>query len=118
MLPLGNPVTVKVSRPGGTDRHGNPVPGSTFTIDGCAHMPRVSSELNELGRDTVISGEWLFGPVDADLQPQDSVWLPRDDWNADPPWFVDGDVELWQDYPFGVEPDMQCFQTSLTRVEG
>jgi hypothetical protein len=118
MMPLANPVTVKVQRQVDTDRNGNPILGGDHTIDGCAHMPRDTSELAELARDTVITGEYLYGPVDADLLPQDYVWLPRDDWDAAPRWFVDGDVERYDDFPFGDVEAMHFFQAVLTRVEG
>ena len=118
MMPLARPVTVKVQRQIGTDRNGNPILAGEHTIDNCAHMPRTTNEITETARDTLLTGEWLFTPLDADLLPQDYVWLPRDDWDSAPPWFVDGDVERYEDYPFGDIEDMKFIQAMLSRVEG
>lgn len=121
-LPFGT--TIQVYREAGTDRHGNPLPGLTFTIDQCAHCPRNTSELraNALAvsdqRDTVIEGEWVWGPLDADLSPEDLVWLPSDNWNAPAPWFVDGDVQRFRDHPFTDDPDATGFQAVITKVKG
>jgi len=121
-LPFG--ITIQVYRNTGTDRHGNPLPGTTFTIDQCAHCPRNTSELhtNPLSlsdqRDTVLEGEWLWGPVDADLAPQDLVWLAADDWNQPPPWFVDGDVQRFRNHPFTDNPDAAGFQAVISKVKG
>lgn len=111
-------VEITVQRQSGTDRNGNPLPPTTHTITDCAHCPRNTLELEEGGRDTVLSGEWLFGQSDADLLPQDRVWLPRDDLTKSPPWFVDGEVQLYVDHPFTSDPDAQGFQAVLTKVQG
>ncbi len=69
--------TVTVERPGGTDRYGNPLPGATHTVDGCATAPAGSSE--QTGAAATV--EWdldLLAPFDADIAAQDVVLLPGD----------------------------------------
>ncbi len=87
-------VTVTVERSGGTDRYGNPFPGTSHTISGCAVTPRSSEERTD-GQATVITGRSLYAPPGADLEPQDVVVLnpaPSDD---DDRWQVDGEPADW-----------------------
>ena len=97
-------VQIKVHRQSGTDRFGNPLPISTHTIDEVAHAPRNTNEITG-DRDTVLAGEWLYLQPGADIQPDDRVWLPRDDWNKAAPWFVDGDVQVYDSHPFTDDPE-------------
>lgn len=113
---FSNPVTVTVQRPTGYDDFGNPIfDGSTHTIDNCAHCPRDTTEL--LGtEDTLVTDEWLWGPVDADLKGQDRVWLPGDDTGKSAPWQVMGDVQSYRDHPFTTDPEASGFQAVLRKV--
>ncbi len=87
-------LTVTVERPGGTDRHGNPLPGTFHTVSGCTVTPRSSEERTD-GQATVITGRSLFAPPGTDLEAQDVVVLsaaPRED---DERWQVDGEPAAW-----------------------
>ncbi len=70
--------TVTVERPGGTDRHNNPLPGAPpHTVAGCTPAPAGSSE--QTG--TAATVEWdldLYAPYDADIIAQDVILLPGD----------------------------------------
>ena len=111
------PVTIKVQRQSGTDRFGNPLPTTTHTLAEVAHAPRNTSELTEV-RDTVLTGEWVYLQVDDDIQSDDRVWLPRDDWSKPAPWFVDGDVQVYDSHPFTADPEARFKTCVITRVEG
>lgn len=82
-------ITATVERPGGTDQYGNPLPGTTYTVDGCAPAPAGSTEKH--GPEATV--EWdldLLIPYGAPLTPtppseepagiaaQDVVTLPGD----------------------------------------
>lgn len=64
--------TITVSRPGGQDRYGDPLPATTWQPDGLyVFAPRSSTELSDQ-RSTVIIGLTMYGPV-ADIQPTDTI---------------------------------------------
>lgn len=111
------PVSVKVQRQSGTDRNGNPLPTTTHTLTDVAHAPRNTSELID-GRDTVLSGEWLWCQLEDDIRADDRVWLPRDDPNKPAPWFVDGEVEVYDSHPFTTDPDALFKTCVISRVTG
>lgn len=111
MFPFG--VSVTVERPGGTDPYGNPLPGSTRTIIGCAFAPRGDSdEDNADRRAEVITSLSMFAPFDADLQPQDVVIDPTPYTGR---WQVEGDSALWQNPFSGTKAGMAAV---LKRVKG
>jgi hypothetical protein len=75
MFPHG--VVATVTRSGGTDRYGNPLPGTTHSLHGCAVAPAGSTE----SADQAATVEWdqdLICDHDADLIAQDVVVLPGD----------------------------------------
>lgn len=70
-------MNVTVLRPGGRDRHGDPIPGTSFTVVGCVISPRRASgpaEDNDLG-ETVIVGYTLYAPYAADIRATDQVQI-------------------------------------------
>lgn len=70
-------VTATVSRPGGMDADGNPLPGTSHTVDGCGVAPAGSFE-EHFQASTV---EWdldLYAPFGADFIAEDAVTLPGD----------------------------------------
>lgn len=113
-----HPISVKIRRPGGTDRFGNPLAGTTHILTDCAWSPINSVEVTGPLRDTVKTGIWLFGQADDDIAPQDEVWGPDDDWDAEPEWFVDGDIDRYRHHPFTSDPEASGFKCDLTRIKG
>lgn len=78
-------VTATVNRPGGADQFGNPLSGTTHTVDGCAPAPpgTIRSFVEAHGTEATV--EWdliLLAPYEADFRAQDVVTLP-DDLDAD-----------------------------------
>lgn len=63
------------STPGGTDADGDPVAGTTSSleIDGCMVAPRQATEPTERGRAGVIVGLTLYAPLDTDLVHTDRI---------------------------------------------
>lgn len=106
--------TITISRPGGTDWNGDPLPGSTFTIGGCAVWQNSSTE-NQQGRDTTVTTMTVLAPADSDLLNTDLVYLPGDDTAKSARWQVNGDP--WRIHsPFtGWRPGDQV---ELKRVAG
>lgn len=77
--PYRHGISVTVHRPGGVDVYGDPDPGTPPTshvVAGCALAPRTSSEDRELRGETVIVGQTLYAPFDADIGPADKIELP------------------------------------------
>lgn len=73
-FPYGQALTV--SRPGGTDRNGDPLPGAEHVIEGCAVYP---SSMDESEAGTTIDADYtVLGPYGADLQSSDVVYLELD----------------------------------------
>lgn len=101
-------ITVTVERPGGTDRYGISLPGTSHTIDNCLVVPRGSEERTD-GQATVITGQSLYTTSPGgDLASQDLVVLNGDPQDGDERWQVEGDPGAWG---FGLE-------AVLTRAEG
>lgn len=88
-------ITVTVERSGGTDRFGNPLPGTSHTIEGCAVAPRSSEERTD-GQATVIVGRSLFMPPGADVTAHDVVVLNGDPQPDDERWQVEGEPAVWE----------------------
>lgn len=72
---FGITLTVKSPGVGGTDAFGNPIPGSTHTIDDCALAPAGSTEIVN-GQATVIDQDTIYGPYDAVVTSQDLIVIP------------------------------------------
>lgn len=107
-------VTVTIERPGGTDRYGNTLPGTSHIVEGCAVAPRSSEERTD-GQATVITGRSLYAPAGADITAGDAVVLngaPQDD---DERWQVNGDPAEWVNPFTGWSPGTAV---ALTRAEG
>lgn len=64
--------TVTVTRPGGTSRYGDPLPGVDHVLDGVGFAPRYSTELTAQ-RSTVIVGLTMLADVGADVLPVDVI---------------------------------------------
>lgn len=75
-FPFGFTVTVK--RPGGRNEFGDRLPGTEYTIDGCAWSPRMREafELEDATRATVVEGLQLYGPPQSGIEADDVVVLP------------------------------------------
>lgn len=86
---------VEVSRSFGKDRFGNPLPGDTFTVAGCAVAPAGSSELVN-GQATVLEQDTLYAPFEADIQPQDEVVIPEGQVVPPGTYQVDGRPQPWR----------------------
>lgn len=110
MTVFASGVTVTVTRPGGTDRNGDPLPTATHDIEGCGWAPRTSSESNDRGN-AVIVGLTLFAPYGADITASDSLLLPDDD----TPWYVEGEPGNWRSPFTGWQPGLEV---ALTRQKG
>lgn len=78
--------TVTVDRPGGFDRNGDPLPGTTHTVDGCAFDDGQTSEFNSLG-ERVVTEPVIYGPPDGNFLSTDKVTRATDT----APWYVQGD---------------------------
>lgn len=88
--------TLTVERPAGSDRYGNPLPGSSHTIKVRAVGPRGSSdEVEGDRRAQVITDLGMYCPPGTDIRSQDVVTDPL------PPiytgkWQVQGDPGDWR----------------------
>lgn len=80
--------TVTVLRPGGTTPFGDPLPGSSHSVDGCLFAPRSSNESSDFAN-TVITGAQLFGPAGADIKATDQIQVRGVVYD------VEGDVGDW-----------------------
>ena len=68
--------TVTVSRPGGFDTNGDPLPGADHLISGCVVYP---SSMDESAAGTTVDGDYtLLGPYGADLNGSDTIFLEAD----------------------------------------
>jgi len=104
-------VTVTVKRPGGRDREGDALPGTTHTIGGCAVYPRTSTEQDPTGAAvTVITGRWLIVPFGSDVTSDDRIVL-----GDGTEWSVEGDPAPWQSPFTGWQPGTQV---GLQRAKG
>lgn len=68
-------VTLTVNRSGGRDRYGNPLPGTSHTIDDCALAPTGSTEMVN-GQATVIDQDTVYADYGADVEPRDEIVVP------------------------------------------
>lgn len=66
--------TLTVQRPGGTNRFGDPLPGTEFLSPGWLLAPAGTSEHTE-GGEQVIDRLTAYGPVDADVTATDRIVL-------------------------------------------
>lgn len=92
MIRLGG-VTVIVSRGGGVDRWGDPLPSVQIPIPGCVLAPRTSTEDTLNFNDTVITGQTIYAPPEATFLATDTVKLPGETGTAQ--WAVVGDPGVW-----------------------
>lgn len=105
-LPFGQSVTVH--RPGGTDRFGDRLAGTTHTVSGCAVAPAGSSESYGRG-ETVTTGVALYGPYGSDIKASDVIEL------ADGSRFeVVGEPAHWKSPFTALEAGMQVFVERVT----
>lgn len=77
------------------DDFGDPGPGVTHTIEGCALAPRQSSEPTEPGRAQVIVGLAAYLPHGADVRAADVVVPASGRW-AGVRWQVIGEPGDWE----------------------
>lgn len=81
MFSHGETITVIRDIPGGVDDYGDPIPGITTetTYHGVAIAPRVggpgtsSSEIDDRGRQGIVEGFTIYGPLDMDVTHTDRV---------------------------------------------
>lgn len=102
--------------PGGTDRYGDPTPGTTTTVDipGAFVAPRLSADINEPGRAGVVVGLTLFTPYGTDLVSTDQIVVSGEGAN-DGTYRIDGQPGDWKN-PWSQWEAGQS--TALVRVEG
>lgn len=67
--------TITVSRPGGTNRYGDPLPATEHTIPGCVVAPGSSEEHTD-GADQVHALATVYAPIDADVTATDRLIMP------------------------------------------
>lgn len=99
-FPFGFTLTVK--RDGGRDPFGNPKPGTSHDITGCAAAPAGSVEYSN-GQATVITQDTIYGPYDADVKAQDTVTVPDGQPLAAGKYQVTGEPERWKNPFTGLE---------------
>lgn len=102
-----NRITVTVERPGGSDRFGTPLPGTSHVVERCLVTPRSSDEKTD-GRATVVTGMSLHGPPGADINAQDVIVLNKAPQPSDDRWQVAGEPGRWP----------STTEVVLTRAEG
>lgn len=112
MFPHG--FTLTVHRAGGTDRFGNPLPGTSHTIDGCAVSPSGSTELVN-GQATVTAEDRVYAPYDADVTAQDEIEIPAGQPIAAGRYQIDGEPQRWRNPFTGLDAGTVV---RLTRTEG
>lgn len=106
--------TITISRPGGTDPFGDPLPGATHPVDGCVIWQNSSTETMQ-GRDTIVTSMTVLAPVGSDILATDKVYLPGDDTAKSARWQVNGDPWRIQSPFTGWQPGSQV---ELLRVQG
>lgn len=65
---------ITVSRPGGVDRYGDPLPATEHVIAGCVLAP-VGSDEELAGADRVVTRMTVYAPIDSDVMAIDRVVL-------------------------------------------
>jgi hypothetical protein len=106
--------TITVHRSGGTDRYGNPLPGTNHEVPGCAVAPSGSSEVTG-GQATVLDKDTVYAPYDADVQPHDEIEIPPGQPLAPGRYQVEGTPARWKS-PFTGREFGTVIQ--LTQAEG
>ena len=100
--------TVTVSRPGGTNRYGDPLAATEHAVTGCVIAPAGSDEQTE-GQDQVTRQATVYADLDADVTAVDRLVL------ADGTrWQVVGEPQRYRS-PFA--PQGVC-QVKIERVTG
>ncbi len=69
-------VSVTVTRSGGTDRKGNPLPATEHTVDDCLVSTQTSAEEALARSDRPDTTAWLYAPAGADFTSTDTVTVP------------------------------------------
>lgn len=103
------------SSPAAIGARGDPLPYTTFTVEGCVFAPHVTTGENVSSedtdrRDTVYTGLALYAPPDADIQPIDRI--VRADGTL---WEVMGEAADWMSPFTGWHPGRQL---AVRRVTG
>lgn len=114
MMRHGITVTVHRSVPGGTDQHGDPLPGTveTHDIEGCALAPRTDTSIGEVdtrSRHGIVVGWNLFAAYDADIVNTDRIEIDGELFD------VDGQIGRWRSPFTGREHGLEV---ALKRPEG
>lgn len=68
--------TAEVTRPGGTDPRGNPLPGTVHEVPDCMASTQSSVEEPQSRSDAPETVAWLLAPVGADVTSVDRVDIP------------------------------------------
>ena len=100
--------SVTVSRPGGTNRYGDPLPATEHQVTGCVIAPGGSDEQTE-SQDQVTRRATVYADLDADLTATDRLVLPDGT-----RWQVIGEPQRYRS-PFA--PQGVC-QVQIERVTG
>ena len=102
--------------PGGTDVYGDPIVGTSTTtvLDGAFVAPRMSSDIDAIGRAGVIVGLTLFTPFGTDLDTTDQILVECEGAN-DGLYRIDGQPGDWHHPMTGWQAGQS---TALVRAEG
>lgn len=108
--------TVTVISRAGLDRWGQPLPGATRTVSGCAVAPRTGAAYGSIRTTeqdfqaaTVTTSHVLYAPYDAGILPSDVIL--RADGSR---WHVDGDPGSWRSPHSGWAPGLEIPITAVT----
>lgn len=105
--------TITVYRPGETSWNGDPLPGTSHTIPGCAIWPTSTTEVTQQ-RDTVTTGVTVLAPNGADIVATDRVFLPGEDPSGTARWQVDGAPFAWRSPLTGWAPGTEVRLKEVT----
>lgn len=84
----GDPETITVLRPSGTDRFGNTLPGPTFDVPGCLFAPGASAEPG-VAAEQVRTDATVYAPDGVDIRSTDRIQV------RGATFAVVGDVAHW-----------------------
>ena len=99
-------MTITVSRAGGFDRWGDPLPGTAHEVADCLIGEATSDEFDQFSDVSQLDGV-LYGPVAADIVNTDSVDAPASLWSPARKWRVVGHplfTPLGTKVPLSLEP--------------
>lgn len=104
---IGQPLTV--SRPGGENRYGDPLPATEHVIENCVFAPGGTSETTDRA-DQVTARMTVYTDLDADVTATDRGQAPDGTW-----WQVSGEPQRYRS-PFAADAGVCVI--NLERVTG